>query len=179
MAVARAKGASKKKRAKSTSRTAPGRPKVDPASKYVLFPLFSLRTARPGVYFQIFVWSKAFVRNARWEPLVGVEPQRRVVRPNLVKRFAGHASCEVCARSFIDPFGVPFLQARSCVHVMPRAGQVSITEIPSTFLLKLFYALHAACLHAVRILDISCTCSMCSAGAACTCLRRVLLFSLS
>ena len=76
VAVAGAKGASKKKAGQIDIPNSPWTPQGGPRAKYVLFPMFSLCTARPGVYFQIFVWVSAIVRDGSWKPLGGVEPLR-------------------------------------------------------------------------------------------------------
>jgi len=155
------KGARKKKAGQIDIPNSPWTPQGGPRSKYVLFPLFSLCTARPGVYFQIFVWPKAIVRNARWEPLVGVEPPRPLLscrqgecssKVAFVRYARDSISCLLCL-SFL----------RICMHMLlPWLGR---DRFPSRKLVQLSSEIDRCLLCGMP------TCGV-HASHSCTCLPR-------
>ena len=120
-----------------------------------------LCSARRALYFQIFVWAAAFVRDGGWGPLRGVQPPRPLLWLKQVEEPVDRGLCEACPASvLIFSSNLCFMRAFhvSC-HASVGTGfhHGSLSQLS----LKLVGVIHASCSHAIFMRHVSCTCSQC------------------
>ena len=98
--------------------------------------------------FSSFVWSKAIVRNACWEPLGGVEPPHVMVFQKPAKENLDLCPLQVCTPSFSILLDLMFA-ARALHMVMPCfGGNRFLRRNLSQLFRTSMYFIHAVCSHA-------------------------------